>query len=285
MKNRWLDTKEFPFKSNYLEIKGQKLHYVDEGIGNPIIFVHGTPSWSFDFRHCIKTLKNNFRCIALDHIGFGLSDKPQNYDYSLENHVNNLEQLINHLNLQEFTIVVHDFGGPIGLNMAIKNHSKIKKIIILNSWLWSSKNDPEFIKFSKILKSPLLPFLYKYFNFSARFVLPSTFGSKKISKKVLKNYTKPFSNKNERYGTIAFAKSLLNDQDRFEELWNTKEKIATKPTLFLWGMIDPVITPKYLQKFKKGFPNHKTVKFETCGHFPQEEEYQEVAKQIFEFLK
>ena len=151
------------------------------------------------------------------------------------------------------TLVVHDLGGPIGLNFAIQHPEKVRNIVILNSWLWSSKDDPDFIKLSKILKSPLLPFLYRYPNFSPKFILPKSFGDRKISKHLLKQYTKPFADKTQRNGALAFAKSLLNDQDWFEELWNKRQPISTKPTLFIWGMKDPVIKPHYLDKFISGF--------------------------------
>jgi pimeloyl-ACP methyl ester carboxylesterase len=285
MNFKWLDILEYPFTSNYFNINGHKLHYIDEGKGDIIIFVHGTPSWSFDYRNIIKKLKLNFRCVALDHIGFGLSEKPAHYDYSTLNHSLTLEKFILDQKFENITLVVHDFGGPIGLNFAIKHPEKIKNLVILNSWLWSSKEDPEFIKLSKVLKSPLLPLLYRYFNFSPRFILPQSFGENKLSKHILNHYCKPFANKSQRTGTIAFALSLLNDQNWFQQLWDTKQEICKKPTLFIWGMKDPVIKPKYLEKFISGFSQSEIVKLETAGHFAQEEQPEKVYKAIFEFLK
>ena len=281
----WLDTTEYPFKSNYYSVNGQKLHYIDEGQGETLLFVHGTPSWSFDFRNVIKALRTTYRCIAIDHVGFGLSDKPEHYDYATINHSITLEKFIVEKNLTNITLVVHDFGGPIGLNLAIKTPDRFKRLVILNSWLWSSKTDPEFIKVSKILRSPLLPFLYRYLNFSPRFILPKSFVKKKLSSSLLKHYTKPFADKTQRNGALAFAKSLLNDQDWFEELWKKRDSIANKPTLFVWGMKDPVIKPTYLTKFVTGFPNSVVHKLETCGHFPQEEESAKVSESIVNFIK
>jgi len=280
----WLDTTEYPFTSKYVQINGYNLHYIDEGQGDPILFVHGTPSWSFDFRNCIKGLQSNFRCIAIDHIGFGLSDKPEQYDYSPLNHSNTLEQFVNYKKLQSFTLVVHDFGGPIGLNFAIRHPEKVKNIILLNSWLWSSEDNPEFIKMSKLLKSPLLPFLYRYFNFSPRYLLPRSFGDHKLSPKQLKHYIKPFASRSQRNGPLAFAQSLLQDQDWFEKLWQKRNVIAQKPTLFIWGMKDPIIPPGYLDKFSSGFTNSTIIRLETCGHVPQEEQSEAVTQAIYEFL-
>ena len=284
MANHWLDKSEYPFTSNYFDINGHKLHYIDEGHGENILFVHGTPSWSFDYRSSIKKLKSNYRCIAIDHIGFGLSDKPEHYDYSTQNHSKTLERFVLEKQLENITLVVHDFGGPIGLNFGIRHPEKIKRLVILNSWLWSGKTDPDFIKLSKILKSPLLPFLYRYLNFSPKFILPQSFGDRKISKQLLKQYTKPFTNKTQRNGVLSFAKSLLNDQDWFQELWDKRQVISDKPTLFIWGLKDPVIKPHYLNKFQSGFKNSKTVQLETCGHFPQEEQPEMVTKSILDFI-
>jgi haloalkane dehalogenase len=284
-KFNWLDKIEYPFSDNYFHVNNQKLHYIDEGQGEVILFVHGTPSWSFDYRNIIKELKSNYRCFAIDHIGFGLSDKPKDYDYSTVNHSKTLEKFVIEKQLNNITLVVHDFGGPIGLNFAIHHPDKVKKIIILNSWLWSSENDPDYIKLKKVLKNPLLPFLYRSINFSPRFILPNSFGDDKISKNLLKQYTKPFANSSERNGALAFAKSLLNDQNWFEYLWNKRSVISDKPTLLIWGMKDPIIKPHYLDKFQKGFTNSKTVQLETSGHFPQEEQPEKVINAIFEFMK
>lgn len=280
----WLDRSEYPFPSNYFDINGHKLHYLDEGQGETVLFVHGTPSWSFDFRNVIKRLSPGFRCVAIDHIGFGLSDKPEHYDYSTQNHSRTLEGFVDEKKLENITLVVHDFGGPIGLNFAIQHPEKIKNLVILNSWLWSSKEDPDFIRLSRMLKSPLLPFLYRYLNFSPRFILPQSFGDRKISKRLLKQYARPFAHKTERNGALAFARSLLNDQEWFEELWCRREAISTKPALFIWGMKDPVIKSRYLDKFVSGFPDSKVFRMETSGHFPQEEEPERVAEAIFDFL-
>lgn len=285
MNTQWLDKSEYPFTSNYFDINGQKLHYIDEGQGETILFVHGTPSWSFDFRNIIKKLKADFRCVAIDHMGFGLSDKPEHYDYSTQNHSKTLEQFVLEKQLDNITLVVHDFGGPIGLNFAIQHPDKIGNLVILNSWLWSSKDDPDYLKLHKILKSPLLPFLYRYLNFSPKFILPKSFGDHKLSTRLLRQYTRPFADKTQRNGALAFARSLLNDQDWFEELWSNRHAISKKPTLFIWGLKDPVIKPHYLDKFISGFTNSKTIRLETSGHFPQEEQPEIVTKSILDFMK
>lgn len=281
----WLDPSEYPFRSQHFSINGQQMHFIDEGEGDTLLFVHGTPSWSFDFRNVIKTLCNHYRCIAIDHIGFGLSDKPADYDYSTKRHSATLEAFILEKDLKNITLIAHDFGGPIALNVAIGHPGRFSRLVILNSWLWSSEGDPDFIKLSKILKSPLLPFLYKQLNFSPRMVLPSSFGDKKPDKKTLRHYTRPFANSSQRNGALAFARSLLRDQAWFESLWQQKEAISHKPLLLIWGMKDPVIKPHNLHKFASGFANVRIEQMERCGHFPQEEAPEKVAQCILDFVE
>ena len=104
MKHSWLDKTEYPFEPKWFQINGQNLHYIDEGQGEILLFVHGTPSWSFDFRNLIKELSKTHRCIAIDHIGFGLSDKPTQYDYSTQNHSETLAKFIHDKELNDFTM-------------------------------------------------------------------------------------------------------------------------------------------------------------------------------------
>ena len=280
----WLDRIEYPFISRFTRINGHRVHYIDEGKGDVLLFVHGTPSWSFDFRHQIKVLSRHYRCIALDHIGFGLSDKPSHYDYSTSQHALTLQQFIDHLQLRNITLIVHDFGGPIGLHYAVNNAQNISRLVILNTWMWSSEGEPAFEKFKKVLRSPLLPFLYKYCNFSPRFLLPASFGDKKLKSSLLKQYTSPYKKISERQGPLAFAKSLLNDQEWFESIWQKRKAITEKPILLIWGMKDKFIHSGYFDKFREAFPKAEGHKLETCGHFPQEEESPRVTAFISKFL-
>ncbi|MDX5320734.1 MAG: alpha/beta fold hydrolase, partial [Bacteroidota bacterium] len=178
----WLDTQAYPYKPHYFELDGAQMHYVDEGEGEILLFIHGTPSWSFDFRHQIQNLSKTYRCMAIDHIGFGLSDKPKDYPYSTQQHASNLEKFILEKDLQNITLIVHDFGGPIGMSVAEKYPERFKRFVLFNSWLWSAEKDPAFQKMKKVLRSPLLPFLYLNMNFSPSYLLPNSFGERKLSK-------------------------------------------------------------------------------------------------------
>ena len=130
----WPDEKEYPFEHHYLELPMGGLHYVDEGEGDRVlVMVHGDPAWSFLYRHLIKGLSSKYRCIAMDHIGFGLSDKPEDWSYLPKAHAENLEALIGHLNLTNFVMVVQDWGGPIGLSYVLKYPDKVTSLVIMNT--------------------------------------------------------------------------------------------------------------------------------------------------------
>jgi haloalkane dehalogenase len=268
----WVNRELYPFNTKTISIDGQHMSYVEEGQGETILFVHGTPSWSFEWRGLIKALSPTHRCIAPDHIGFGLSAKPKDYNYTSQQHAANLDAFITALGLTHIILVVHDFGGPIGLNYAVNNADNIKRLIILNTWAWNSTRMPGYEKSAKILKSPLVPILYKYLNFSAKYAIPMSFGNNKLlTKDVHRMYTAPFCNAAKRMGTLGFVKSLLNEKDWFEGIWQKIDVICHKPALFVWGMADAFLTEPYLDKFEEKFTNKRTVRLPGVGHFPQEE--------------
>ena len=126
----------YPYKSNYTEIKGVKFHYIDEGSGNPVLMIHGNPTWSFYFRSLIKELSPDFRTIAPDHIGCGLSGKPDTalYDYRLKSRIEDIDLFLRHLELTgKINLILHDWGGMIGMAYAIENLQKIRSVVIMNS--------------------------------------------------------------------------------------------------------------------------------------------------------
>ncbi len=281
----WLDAEAYPFKSNHLLIDGHKMHYVDEGRGKPIVFVHGTPVWSFVYRNFIKALSaQGYRCIAPDHLGFGLSDKPSGYPYGVEQHAANFSAFVKKLGLSRYSLVVHDFGGPIGLHHAIEHPDQVDKVVSFNTFLWDATQEPAYQKARKILKSPLLPFLYLQFNFSAAFLVPKSFVGKPAAG-VLKHYKAPFPSARHRHGPLGFAKSLLNAQPWLGKLWDKRAALAATPFLFLWGMKDPYMPPAYLERFRAGFPNNRVTMFGEAGHFVQEEAAEKALEAMRGFLR
>ena len=167
-RHAWLNPTLYPFASHHLDVGPGRMHYVDEGEGVPIVMVHGTPSWSFLYRHLIRGLSADFRCVAPDHLGFGLSDKPEAFAYTPKAHAENLETLIKTLNLKDVVLMVHDFGGPIGLSYALDHPENVRALVIMNTWLWRYR---ALGQAGRVLGNPLGRFLYERLNFSVSVLL------------------------------------------------------------------------------------------------------------------
>lgn len=281
---KWLDRVLYPFAHNEYKLENGSMHYIDEGEGEPIVFVHGTPTWSFVWRQQIKALSRQYRCIAPDHLGFGLSEKPTDFSYTPEAHAQNLESLILHLQLKQITLVVHDFGGLIGLPYALKHSANVKRIVILNSWMWSLEDEKPIMKASNFMSSGLGKFLYTRLSFSPRVLLPKGYYNRKhLTKDIHQHYLKPFTSASDRRGTWQFAIELKQSHEFFQKLWEQRDTLRAIPKLILWGEKDKLLPFHFLNKWHQAFPGAKIVKFE-AGHFLQEEKGGEVSDQIKEFI-
>lgn len=281
----WINKELYPFESNYYLTKYGNLHYIDEGEGEILLFVHGTPTWSFLYRNYIKDLSKKYRCIAIDHLGFGLSDKNSDFEGSPQKHNEILTEFINHLQLKKINLIVHDFGGVIALPYAIDNINNINKIIIFNTFLWSNEGNPEVIKIDKILKGFLGKFLYLNLNFSPKVLLKKAFYDKsKLNKEIHNQYLRPFPNKNSRIGLYRIALSLLGSSKWYESYWKKVETINKKKVMFIWGVKDEFIGEKYLEKWLNKVKAIKVLKY-NCGHFVQEENFTESLNEIKLFLE
>ncbi len=282
----WIDRKEYPFKSHYLELDMGKMHYVDEGRGETIVMVHGNPTWSFVYRHLINGLSRNYQCIAMDHIGFGLSDKPEWWYYYPEDHAKNLNALIDRLDLKDVTLIVQDWGGPIGLSYAVSRPENVKRLIILNTWMWSVKGDPHYERFSKLMGGAVGRFLIRHFNFFVRVVMKKAMGDpSRLTAPIHQHYLKALERPEERKGCWTFPKQIIDSSVWLDSLWSQREKIKVKPALILWGMKDIAFREQELNRWVSLFPDSKVIRFTDAGHFVQEEKGNEMCKVIGKFLK
>ena len=277
----WLDENEYPFKSHFFPTPYGEMHYVDEGTGDPIIFVPGNPSWSFESRNMIKSLSGQYRCIAVDHLGFGFSDKPLDFSYMPQEHAKNLEALLESLNLERITMVVGDWGGPIGLSYAIAHHEKIKSIVITNTWLWSVKTDWYYQGFSGFMGGALGRWLIRNKNFFAQNVVYMAFGDKsKLTPHIHKHYLEQFTNPEERKGNWVFPKQIIGASDWLESLWNQRQVLTDKIALIAWGAKDIAFREKELKTWIQAFPKARVIRFPNSGHFIPEENPVELADAI-----
>ena len=280
---RWINKHEYPFESHYFDTKVGKMHYLDEGAGDPIIFIHGNPSWSFQFRNVIKELSNEYRCIAPDLIGFGLSDKPADWSYLPKDHAPIIDEFLESLDLKDITIVVGDWGGPIGLSYAINHPDRIKNLVITNTWLWSVKKDWYYQMFSSFVGGPIGKFLINKRNFFARDIIPIASG-KRPSKEVHLHYLKPLEKKEERIGSWVFPREVVGSYEWLDSLWEKRSAIKDKNTLLAWGLKDIAFREKELNRWMELFPSAKVVKFPGAGHFVAEDEPEKLVSEIVELI-
>lgn len=280
----WLDRVEFPFTSRSFSLPAGRMHYIDEGQGRPLVMVHGTPEWSFAYRHLVKVLSPSYRCIAMDHLGFGLSDKPVGWSYLPQDHAANLAALIDSLNLDGITLVVHDFGGPIGLSYAIDHPERVRNLVVMNTWMWPLDDDPHFTG-SKLFHGALGRFLYEHLAFSARVMLPSAMGDKsKLTRSVHRHYLKPWRTAAERHGTWVLAREVIGSSAWYASLWQRRERIRDLPALILWGMKDFAFRQRELERMAAVFRTPQVKAYESYGHFLTEELGPDLAAEIALFL-
>ena len=162
----WVSDDMYPFGSRFFSApSGHRMHFVDEGEGEPLVFVHGNPAWSFEFRHPIRELRSEFRCVAPDHIGFGLSSRSaRREDHHPESHAQRFAALLDHLDLRDITLFMTDWGGPIGLDFARRHPDRVKRLVIANTWCWPVDDDLHFKSFRFLMSSWIGQYLIRHRN-------------------------------------------------------------------------------------------------------------------------
>ncbi len=283
----------YPFESHYARINGNQMHYVDQGKGAPVLMVHGNPTWSFYFRHLITGLSHGFRTIALDHIGCGFSDKPsaKEYDYTLDQRVADLDALIRHLDINEkMSLIVHDWGGMIGLAWALDNLERVDKIVITNTsgfFLPASKRFPAALWVVKYLAPFAVPAVLgaNIFARGALYLAPET----RLPQSVKKGLVAPYNSWANRIATLKFVQDIpVTAKDRsYARVRKVDQNLsALDPAqlMFLWGTRDFVFDIHFLEEFKNRFPRAPAHVFEDAGHYLFEDKPGPTLELIQKFL-
>jgi len=289
----------YPFAPHYLELgssagggSGHRMHYVDEGQGDPVLMVHGNPSWSFYYRDLISELKSNHRVIAPDHIGCGRSDKPNDdhYEYTLSTRVEDLRTLVDSLDLRNLTLVVHDWGGMIGMTYATLHPEKIKRIVILNTGAFplpKTKSLPWSLWFCR---TPFLgPLLVQGANAFSHAAVRWCVTRKPLTPEIRQGYLAPYGTWKNRIAVLRFVQDIpLSPGDPgFNILKSTEARLAgfaDKPCMLVWGEKDFVFDLHFLNKWKSIFPKAKVLSYPDCGHYVIEDAGQPLVHAINEFL-
>ena len=279
----------YPFTSLYFDLKPYKLHYIDEGEGEVLLFLHGNPTWSFYYRNLIQSFQARYRCIAPDHIGCGFSDKPQDYNYTLRNHIDNLEKLVDFLGLKNITLVVHDWGGAIGMGLAVRKPGLIKRLVLFNTASFLSSDIPLRIG---LCRMPLLgTILIRYLNLFVRGVL--RFGlkrRKRLTKNVRAGYLAPYDTFENRIANLKFVEDIPMDTtvpsySVIQYIEDNLKKFDGLPTLIIWGSEDFCFNVKFLNKWREIFPRAEVREVCNAGHLVVEDASDEIIPWIEGFLR
>jgi len=283
----------YPFESHFFAKNGLKQHYLDEGSGPVVVMVHGNPTWSFYYRDLVLALRDTHRCIVPDHIGCGLSDKPgdDRYDYTLARRIDDLEDLLDHLDLgSEINLVVHDWGGMIGMGYAHRHPDRIAKLTILNTAAFHLPQTKRFPLALWIVRNTFLgSFLVRGFN---SFSLVASFiccRRKKLNGKLRRAFRAPYDSWANRIATLRFVQDIpLAPKDKayavVSEIEEGLHRFAATPMLICWGEKDFVFSTHFLDEWIRRFPNADVLRFHDGGHYILEDAAEEVIPRIRKFL-
>jgi pimeloyl-ACP methyl ester carboxylesterase len=284
----------YPFSSHYLETRGLRLHYLDEGPQDapPVVMLHGNPTWSFYYRNLVIALRDRYRCIVPDHIGCGLSDKPTDaaYDYRLHSRIEDLDTLLAHLRLKlPLTLVVHDWGGMIGFAWAVRNPERVARTVILNTAAFPRPADKKMPPALALVRDTKLgSFLVRRFNAFSAIAARVAF-KKPVSREVREAYTLPYDSPANRIATLRFVQDIpLNESDPgFDILLNTAEHLhllVDKPCLIAWGEKDFVFDAPFLNTWLRYFPHAVVRRYPDCGHYVLEDGGSALIDTIVDFI-
>ncbi len=283
----------YPFEGHTFDLGGLRYHYLDEGRGEPILMLHGNPTWSFYYRGLVRGLRDRYRIIVPDHIGCGLSDKPDDsgYEYSLERRVDDLDTLMAHLDLgDKLSLVVHDWGGMIGMAWALRHPNRVRRIVILNTaafHLPKTKKLPAALWW--VRNTGLAGFLVRRFNAFSRGAAWLCCTRKRLSKELRDAYCAPYDSWANRIATLRFVQDIpLRAGDRSYDLISEVESklgsFADTPALICWGEKDFVFDYHFLDVWRKHLPNAEVHRFPDCGHYVLEDAGEEILPLVECFL-
>lgn len=274
--NSWPDRALYPFPLRRVAVEGGVLNCVDTGSGPSLVLVHGTPTWSLEWRHVIPTLASEHRVLAPDHLGFGLSDRPSDAGYRPEDHARRLGQFLDRVipSGESVSLVLHDFGGPIALDWVLQNAARVRRLVLVNTWMWSWDDDPGMQRKAKVAGSWLGRWMYRTLNASPRFLLPMAYAHRaRLTPAVHRQYLDAFPDPDSRERVLfALARSMIGSRGYLASLWDRRSGLVGVPMTLMWGMKDPAFGPAVLRRWRDAFPTASVREFADAGHWPHEEE-------------
>lgn len=274
----------FDVEHRFVELPGgARVHYVDEGQGETLLFLHGNPSWSFQWRDLIHGLRGSYRCIALDFPGFGLSQAPAGFGFTPHEESLVLEAFVDRLGLRDVTLVMQDWGGPIGIGLAERRPELVRRVVLGSTWAWRTDTSEARGKWSVIAGGPMGEFVQANFNGIATFGLADSI-VRELPADVADVYVRPFRPLDRRGIAAFYPGQIAAADDYFAKLEAGLPSLAGKPALIFWALEDPGFPHRDRVRWEQTFPNHKSVEFPGVGHFFFEDTADEVISEIRAFM-
>lgn len=282
----------FPFAPRYHDTDGFEMHYVDEGSGEPIVLVHGDPTWGYLYRTFIPILAQDRRCIVPDHMGMGKSGTRKDlYPYRLHHHIANFESLLLHLDLRDITLVLHDWGGPVGLGFATRYPDRIKRLVLMNTWAFAPWPGGPFPRLLELIRSGKgEKFVLERNGYVEPALMGTTFHTEKLTKNVLNAYHAPFPTPESRRALLCWSRDIpVGESDpsyaEMKRIEGALPQFTRTPTLLIWGMRDPVLPEPVLRIWQRIYPHAMTHEVGDASHFLQEDCPERIVRWIEEFLE
>ena len=279
----------YPFTSYTLNLDSYRYHYLDEGQGDPLVMVHGNPTWSFYYRNLIIELKKSHRCVVPDHMGMGKSDKPQNYSYTLSKHIDNLESLVDKLGLKNITLVLHDWGGAIGMGFAVRQPQKVKRLVLFNTAAFLSERIPIRLRLCRV---PFFGALaIRVFNgFALAAIKMACKNKDRMTDQVRSGYLEPYNNFSNRIANLRFVQDIpmTSDAPSYSVIKNIEgnlDQFASLPIMIAWGAKDFVFNKQFLNKWRQIFPDAEVHLVPDAGHYVVEDAHERIIPWMQNFLQ
>jgi haloalkane dehalogenase len=245
--------------------------------------LHGNPTWSFLYRELITGLRDRYRCIAPDHLGFGLSRAGPGFGYTAAEHARALTRLVEQLDLRDVTLMVQDWGGPIGFAVVTRQPERFSAFVIGNTWAWP-KSDLGTQVFSRFLGGPIGGYLILRRNFFVEKIIPGAVKRRKLAAPVMDAYRGPFPTPESRRPVHALPREILASRPLLAEIERGLPALRERPALIVWPTEDPAFQPRERERWEEVFPNHETVLLNGAGHYIQEDAADEIVRAIRDWV-
>ncbi|MEV2220449.1 alpha/beta fold hydrolase [Nocardia vinacea] len=263
-----------------MELNGHVVHYVDEGSGPILLMLHGNPTWSFVYRQVIGSLRDRFRCIALDYPGFGLSTAAPGYRYQPEEHAAVVVDFLDHLGLSDITLVAHDWGGPIGLHAAEHRPHKFTHLVVANTWAWPMNGDLQAELASRLMGGLVGRELIRQLNLFVNALIPAGHRRRKPTEIEMAHYRAALSTRERRHASAVLPGAIIGSHKFLADIEDRLKVLDQLPTLIVWADADIAFGDKERQRWEAKLPNHTTVVLHGVGHFLQSDAPAELSEAI-----